>query len=779
MVAALTAPPPILIELKRFFMQETIMQKQERFIEHPLIKPRKVEERIYQQVLAASVLDKGNSLVVANTALGKTIVAALIAAHQLVKQPEKKVLFLSPTKPLAVQHQNSFREIMNLNEAVIELFTGQTKQADREKLWSESKIISSTPQVIENLLVQGKIDLSNVSLCIFDESHRAVGDYSYVFVAQKFRQQNPAGLVVGLTASPGATEEKIHEVCKNLFIDNIEVKTINDADVKPYVNEIDLTWIRVDLPAEFLEVKKDLNEFIKEQLLFIKKIGYAKNIYLNRLRQSDLLLLQSQLRKDMVAFGKEKPVLYQAVSRIAALLKASHAVTLLETQGTQALNEYFNKMLSKSGKSGAPRALKLVLSDERVLNAIKNARKLAENGVNHPKIPALKKVLEKQFASSPESRAIVFNHYRDSVKTLVGYLNQCKGVKAKKFIGQADKEKDKGMSQKEQIQSIKDFKEGTYNVLVASSVAEEGLDIPACDLVVFFEPVPSEIRHIQRLGRTARKSKGKAVILMAKNTRDEAFYWVAKRKEQMMHDTLDELRHEKAIEGNLKEQLTLDTFNPEKPDEVIIFADHREQAGRTIKELSNYCNVRMQQLEIGDFVLSKDVVVERKTVQDFLASIIDGRLFPQLVSLSAYKSPLIILEGNTEELFSRAIHEHAIIGALTTIATKYRIPIFVTKDPSETAKYLHVIAKREQIGEEKDIRLRNGSKGLSLNEQQQFIIESLPLIGPTTAKKLLKHFGSVQKIFSASEKELMEAENIGPKRAAELRRVIEGKYTEE
>lgn len=753
------------------------MQKQERFIEHPLIKPGKVEERIYQQVLAASVLDKGNSLIVANTALGKTIVAVLIAAHQLTRQPEKKVLFLSPTKPLAVQHQKSFREIMNLDEAAIELFTGQTKQEERIGLWNSSRLVSSTPQVIENLLVQGKLDLSQVSLCIFDESHRAVGDYSYVFVAQKFRQQNPAGLIVGLTASPGATEEKIHEVCKNLFIENIEVKTINDSDVRPYVNETELSWLKVPLPDSFIGLQHGLNEFIKEQLLFIKKIGYAKNIYLNRMKKSDLLMLQSQLRKDMIAFGKEKPALYQGVSRIAALLKASHAVTLLETQGVKALNEYFGKMVSKSGRAGAPRALKMVLNDERISRVMRLTRELSEQGVSHPKTLALKKILEKQLALNPGSRVIVFNHYRDSIKNLAESLNEVNGVRATKFIGQATKEKDKGMSQKEQTSVIQEFKEGKYNVLVASSVAEEGLDIPSCDLVVFFEPVPSEIRHIQRLGRTARKSRGKAIILMAEKTRDEAFYWVAKRKEQMMHDTLDELRHEKSLGSKLKEQLTLDSFNPEK-EEVIIFADHREQAGKTVKELSKHCPVRVRQLDIGDFVLSRDVVVERKTVSDFLASIIDGRLFPQLVSLSSYKSPLIILEGNTEELFSRAIHEHAIIGALTTIATKYRIPVFVTKDPGETAKYLYVIAKREQLGEDKDIRLRAGSKGLSLNEQQQFIVESLPLIGPTTAKKLLKHFGSVQKIFSASEKELMEAENIGPKKAAEVRKVIEGKYAE-
>ena len=107
-------------------------------------------------------------------------------------------------------------------------------------------------------------------------------------------------------------------------------------------------------------------------------------------------------------------------------------------------------------------------------------------------------------------------------------------MRVQRFIGQASKGKAKGMTQKEQADIIRKFESGEFNVLVATSVAEEGLDIPACDLVVFYEPVPSEIRHIQRRGRTGRIKKGRAIILMAKDTRDEAFYWSARRKEGKM-----------------------------------------------------------------------------------------------------------------------------------------------------------------------------------------------------------------------------------------------------
>ena len=103
-----------------------------------------------------------------------------------------------------------------------------------------------------------------------------------------------------------------------------------------------------------------------------------------------------------------------------------------------------------------------------------------------------------------------------------------------RFVGQAAKEGDKGLTQKQQLSIINDFKAGKFNVLIATSVAEEGLDIPSTDLVVFYEPIPSEIRAIQRRGRTGRKMAGKVIILITKGTPDEGYYWASKRKENAL-----------------------------------------------------------------------------------------------------------------------------------------------------------------------------------------------------------------------------------------------------
>ncbi|MDO8647658.1 MAG: DEAD/DEAH box helicase [Candidatus Diapherotrites archaeon] len=751
------------------------------FVEHPLIKKDLVENREYQEFLTARVLDKGNSLIVAPTALGKTIIAARVAAEILRKNPEGKILLLAPTKPLAEQHANSFKKVLKIAEEKIKCLTGTIKPEERKKEFEEATIITATPQTIENDLMNGNIYLGEVDLLVFDEAHKAVKDYSYVFIAQQYIKQNPKPLILGLTASPGGEEERIQDVCKNLFIKNIEIKTLQDDDVKSFVNLINVEWESVELPAEFLEIKKLLFEFNRDQVLALKRTGYGQGILPHFQRQKDLIELQYRIRRDMSS-ARKNPLIYQAAIKAAALLKVVHAITLLETQGITALSDYFEKMREKNSKADAAKSLAMIMKTPGIQKAIALTGELKEKGINHPKITKLIEILQNQFSTVPESKVLVFNHYRDSVKSLLQEFEKFPEIRAKKFIGQATKGKDKGLTQKEQAQLIKEFKAGEHNVLVCTSVAEEGIDIPQVDLVIFYEPVPSEIRLIQRRGRTGRLTEGKCIILMARGTRDEAFYWAANSKEKKMHSTLKKMRDAGNESPVLPKQSTLVKYMEDVKDKVLIYADFREQNSGIPEKLSEMqALVKLKQLEVGDFILTDEIAVERKSVEDFLQSMTDGRLFEQLSRLSVnYEKPLLLVEGNLEELYSlRNIHKNAIIGALTKIALDYKIPVLFSRNFQETAEFLHVIAKREQLGKEKDIRLRPGaSKGLEFHEQQQFLIEGLPNIGPTLAKTLLEHFGSPEKLFSASEKDLQAAEGVGEKKAAEIRKVLEKKWTE-
>jgi len=266
---------------------------------------------------------------------------------------------------------------------------------------------------------------------------------------------------------------------------------------------------------------------------------------------------------------------------------------------------------------------------------------------------------------------------------------------------------------------------------------------------------------------------------MAKNTRDEAFYWTAKSKEKKMKATLNEMKRN----DSLPQQTLLQTFaDNDKESKIIIFADSREHASSVTKELFSHDDVKVitKALDIGDYVLSKDVCVERKTTEDFLSSMVDGRLFSQIINLRQnYQKPLIILEGNMHELFTlRNIHRNSIIGALSSIALDYQVPIINVHDSRETAEYLYNIAKREQKGRDKEISLRVGRKGLTLSEQQRFIVEGLPLVGPLLAKSLLEKFGSIKAIVDADEKQLQEVANLGKKKAKLIQKVLREKYDE-
>jgi len=754
------------------------MPAKKEFVKDKFIKPKAIESRSFQVKLAESVLKGGNSLVVAPTALGKTIVGTLVIAKVLGKKPGEKILFLAPTKPLCEQHQKSLTKFLNLPKEEIITLTGSIVFKKRATQWEKAKIVVATPQTIGNDVRKNRISLKGVSLIIFDEAHRAVGEYAYVYIAKNFAKAE--GLTLALTASPGGREEHIKEVCRNLDIKNIEIKGLEDEDVMLYSHEINVEWKAVELPEEFQKMRKLIEHYMRKQAEMLYKFRLTKTKNLTGFGKRRIIEIQRAVHQRIEKAHGKNPSLFAAATAAAALMKASHAHTLLETQGITALQDYLEREKNKEGKIS--RATKQFLESMEVTQVLEIAEELCNKGIIHPKFDALKDVLKKQFELKPESSAIVFNHYRDSIKKVAEELNKMPGIRAERFVGQAARGKEKGMSQKDQAARIQDLKEGKLNCLVASSVAEEGLDIPSVDMVVFYEPVPSEIRLIQRRGRTGRLAAGKAVILMAKNTRDEAYYWTSINKEKKMHRILHKMKGKGSEETGAKEkQTTLHTFQEEGEGKIVVYVDVRERESGIAGILNELgCTVVEKQLEVGDYIPGKEIVIERKSISDFVSSIVDGRLSKQLINMAeSYERPLVIVEGDKEKLFETNMHRNAIIGMLTSIALNYRVPVLFTDSARETANYIFVIAKREQAGKGSDVRLRIGRKGLTLGEQQRFVVESLPLIGPKMARSLLKKFGSVKGIVNAQSKELQEVENMGQKKAKLVRQALLTKYTEE
>lgn len=211
-------------------------------------------------------------------------------------------------------------------------------------------------------------------------------------------------------------------------------------------------------------------------------------------------------------------------------------------------------------------------------------------------------------------------------------------------------------------------------------------------------------------------------------------------------------------------------------NEIVIYTDTRELDSKIVAILRKRCTVREKQLDVGDYLLSDSVACERKTCDDFLQSMTDGRLFEQLGNMkNSFESPVLVIEGDT--LFGRReIHENAIRGALASIAVDYGMPILWTKNQLETAEMLFSMAKREQADNGKGVSIRGKRRMRSMNEQQEFLLAGLPLINSKKAKALLKHFGTPEKFFNAPESDLQKADGIGEELSKKIRKILTSKY---
>lgn len=490
-----------------------------------------LEPRLYQRNIAKTCIDY-STLVVLPTGLGKTLIALLVMRQ---KVGQGKIIFLAPTKPLVEQH---FKTISSYFEGErTEMLTGSRPKKERIGLYSGADIIVATPQVIENDLES--IDLNGVALMVFDEAHRAVGNYSYVAIAQRYIEQCFSPHTMGMTASPGSDADRILEICRNLGIEKIEIRGEDDEDVKPYVSGMAYEWIQVELPEDMKRIRELLEGVYDDAISALKGMGYLR------------AFRKVVPKRALIALGREissstSGARFTAATYYAIALKVDHAIGLIETQDIGAFLQYFERL-----KNDNTRARKVIFGDQRVIRALDLANNCTRG---HEKIERIIEVVKRQLAENRDSKIMVFAQYRDVTEELAERLNSVPGVSASRFIGQANREGDKGLKQREQIEIMEKFRNGEYNVLVATSVGEEGLDVPNTDMVIFYEPSPSEIRTIQRRGRTGRNVPGKVVFLITRGTRDEAFYWSSKKKENAMRAELRRLREE--IRAKLeKEQL--------------------------------------------------------------------------------------------------------------------------------------------------------------------------------------------------------------------------------
>ena len=466
-------------------------------IEHKLIVPNTVEVREYQVALANQAKNS-NCLVVLPTGLGKTTVALHVIADYLSKG-EGGVLFLAPTKVLVNQHYEFLKNTMRIDD--IALITGENLLVKRKKLWINS-IICATPEITRNDIIRKIVDIKQFSLIIFDEAHRAVGDYAYTSIADQFSDTSVR--MLGMTATLPSEKEKAKEICSNLRIKEIAERSDSSPDVKPYIQETDTEWVLVDLVPEMKIIQRYIKLALDQRYTELRRNGLrlSDNKSLSQLLNARQFVLKQNLRS-------AKP-LFTAI-------RITYALNIFEAHGVTSFLKFCERTQSKKGAG----IKELFETDPNFTAAINLAKNAQSKGIEHPKIIKLVEIL-----GNAESKVLIFSSYRDSVATIHKKLVEM-NVKAEILIGKAGKT---GLKQDKQIETVQRFKDGTTKVLVATRVGEEGLDISDVNLVIFYDNVPSSIRFVQRKGRTGRKDKGRLVVLIAKDTIDEAYYWIGKRK---------------------------------------------------------------------------------------------------------------------------------------------------------------------------------------------------------------------------------------------------------
>ena len=467
------------------------------FVDKKYVKKNSIEKRDYQINLANQAIEE-NCIVVLPTGLGKTAVALHVISEYLSKGTGG-ILFLAPTRVLVHQHYDFLKNNLTLDD--ISLVTGEDPIPKRTKLWSNS-IVCATPEIARNDLIRGIVTPEQFNLVVFDEVHRTVGDYAYSGIAERF--ENSSARIIGMTATLPSEKDKATEILTKLRISSVAERTEDSPDVKPYTQETHTEWINVELPPELKAIQKLLKLALDERYDVLRKNG---------IRLAEQQSLSALLRIRQFVLNQNR----RSAKPLFTAIRIHYALNILEAHGVTPFLKFCERAKAKKGVG----VKELFEIDPNFTRAIYLANEAQSRGIEHSKIPKLKEIIE-----SVPGKALIFTSYRDSVDLIYNKLTEL-GISAGILIGKAG---DAGLKQKKQIETVQNFRDGLFRVLVATRVGEEGLDIAEVNQVIFYDNVPSSVRFIQRRGRTGRKDTGKLVVLIAKNTIDETYYWIGKRK---------------------------------------------------------------------------------------------------------------------------------------------------------------------------------------------------------------------------------------------------------
>lgn len=471
-----------------------------------------------------------NTLVALPTGLGKTFIAATVMLNFYRWTKSAKIVFVAPTKPLVAQQIDACYQIVGIPRSDTTLLTGDIAPALRVDEWQEKRVFFMTPQTLLNDLSHGYADPKSIALLVVDEAHRAVGEYAYAKVTKLIRRFSNSMRVLALTATPGSKVETVQEVIDNLGISHCEIRTEDSIDIRQYVHSREIEQRVLDPSDEMNLISELFTKALKPMMekLSSQNIWYARN----PMALTSFGLMQAQ-KEWFESRGRHANQGLQGMMRaiFTTLTSIAHSIKLLNFHGIKPFFDNLNDMRTEQESKGAKgsKYKRQLIEDSSFQEMMSRITQwLRTDGfVGHPKLTALADSVLNHFMDHGESsatRVIVFSEYRDSAEEIVRTLNAHKPlIKASVFVGQADGKRNEGMKQAQQIATIERFRMGEFNVLVATSIGEEGLDIGQVDLIICYDSSASPIRMLQRMGRTGRKRAGQIVLLLMRGKEEEQF----------------------------------------------------------------------------------------------------------------------------------------------------------------------------------------------------------------------------------------------------------------
>ncbi|KAG6845650.1 hypothetical protein H0H87_005857 [Tephrocybe sp. NHM501043] len=460
------------------------------------------------------------------TGLGKTFIAGVVMLNYYRWFPEGKVVFVAPTKPLVAQQVEACHQICGIPGCDAAELTGQIQKPTRGRLWKEKRIFYMTPQTLVNDLTTENCDVRDIVLLVIDEAHRATGDYAYNQVVRFLMAKNPHFRILALTATPGGNPDAVQTLIDGLHISHIEIRDENSLDLKQYLHKKRIEQHVINMTDDINKVKRPLAALMDKDLKPLREMGVIYG------SPDPVKFHPYSAQAQMGKLGKDQRWAYTPLSRLASLARAMSYLI----EGTMGMCHTYLQELSRQvdeevgsgpGRTAAAARKKSLRGDPMFQAVLRELDNQKAGGFSiHPKMDRLKTLIIEHFAQQltedddarpDETRVMVFVTFREAVDEIVDTLNfERPLVRAHKFIGQGtDKQGKRGLAQKEQLDVIKRFKAGEFNVLVATSIGEEGLDIGEVDLIVCYDAQKTPIRMLQRLGRTGRKRAGVVHVLLA------------------------------------------------------------------------------------------------------------------------------------------------------------------------------------------------------------------------------------------------------------------------